>query len=252
MDVAFLAVIATGFGAWLWRHARQVHGPAIDRRALDADADVALHVAMHNARSRKQVMCSLDLLYGLLQDETIASAVALAGGDASALEDRVLGALEAVAGDELRTETGEEAYQVLWIATMIARKTDRHVSCRDLWAYLYGTEAAALLDAERPSRVDVLFAAIHGKARPLPEAGPDVDVVIWNDDYTTHDLVVELLREVFGLPDDRARALTAQTHEQGKSTIARMPLAAARTAIDAAHARARAAGSPLYVGYEPA
>lgn len=252
MDVALLAVLASGLGAWFWRSTKTRREPTIDRRELDGDADVALHVAMHNARSRQQVMSSLDLLYGLLQDESIASAVSLAGGDANVLEERVLGALAAAAGDELRTETGAEANQVLWIACMVARHAHRTVTCRDLWAYLYGTEAAALLDAERPTRAEVLFAAIHGRARPLPDdARGDVHVVLWNDDYTTQELVCELLRRVFGVDDDRANELMLETHHQGKSIVARLPVAAARAKIGEAQAIARAAGSPLHVGFEP-
>src|SRR6185295_18401248 len=79
-----------------WRHLR--YARARPRRVLrplfSPDAEVALHVAAHEANVSRQEVSSLHVLYGLLQDETTTQAIATAGGNPDALEDRVLAALE--------------------------------------------------------------------------------------------------------------------------------------------------------------
>lgn len=41
-------------------------------------------------------------------------------------------------------------------------------------------------------------------------------VFLLNDDYTTMDFVVFVLREVFGLPEDRAVAIMLEIHHNGR------------------------------------
>lgn len=251
MDVV-IAMIATGLGAWFWQKARVLRPVTYDRHELDDDAEVALHVALHSAKSRGATLTSLDLLYGLVQNEAIASAVARAGGDAAVLEDRVLSALGASGREDLGT-LQRDAEVALSHASVIAAHAGRRATCIDLWAHLHGTEADTLLAAERPTRLDVLVAAVHGSVPALPEANRagDVLIVLRNDDYTPQELVTTLLVDVFGLARERAEALMLETHERGKATVARLRAAEARTKLERARAFAREAGAPLYLGFEP-
>ena len=45
-------------------------------------------------------------------------------------------------------------------------------------------------------------------------------VVIHNDDFTTMDFVVMILKQIFFYSDDRAETLMLQVHNEGKSTVA--------------------------------
>ena len=74
-DVGYIAIIVAGLGAYWWRHLRPQ--PRDRTRALfESDAEVALHVATHEASSRRQELSSLHVLYGVLQDEAVTAAIA--------------------------------------------------------------------------------------------------------------------------------------------------------------------------------
>jgi ATP-dependent Clp protease adaptor protein ClpS len=255
VDIAYLALVGGGLGVYWWRHLRAQRGRDVVRELFDTDAEVALHVAQHEARTRGQAISSLHMLYGLLQVEGVTAAIERAGGDAGALEDRVLAALDGVAAAPAGRFT-EEAQRMLAPAAYIAPQHGRRATCTDFWAYLGGSDAAALLDSSEVTRHSVLFVLCHGAPEPaLPAASAgDVDVVIRNDDYTTQELVCEILRDVFGLPEAEATDRMLATHTRGRTLVGRFPAADARTRISAARERTRAHGRcyPLWVGVEPA
>ncbi|MGN6106023.1 MAG: ATP-dependent Clp protease adaptor ClpS [Kofleriaceae bacterium] len=245
MMLASLAAALTGL--WMGRRAP----PPPDRLPLAADAEVALHVAMHDARSRSQELSTLHLLYGLIQDDAIAAAIRSTGGDVDALEDQILGAL-----DQRRETTPDELdelQQALGIAVQIAREQDRPITCVDLWSRLTGGEPAALLDATGISRGAVLFELVHGSEPELAAmlGTADAHAVLRNDDYTPQEFVCHVLREVFGLPDAAATGVMMATHTQGRAVIGRFTAPEARARIAEARTRARAAGFPLWIGIEP-
>ncbi|HMG54784.1 MAG TPA: hypothetical protein VK601_14905, partial [Kofleriaceae bacterium] len=97
-DVGYIAIVVAGFGAYWWRHLRQQPRTAASE-LFEPDAEVALHVAVHEATQRQQALSSLHVLYGLLQDEAVTAAIATAGGEPDAVEDRVLAALGGAAGE---------------------------------------------------------------------------------------------------------------------------------------------------------
>src|SRR5262245_60759560 len=106
------------------------------RAYFTPDAEVALHVATHEATVRRQELSSVHVLYGLLQDETVTEAIATAGGDPDALEDLVLAALAAPRGAE---DAGDDGERLIGRAVAFSRHADRLASCTDLWAYLGNT-----------------------------------------------------------------------------------------------------------------
>lgn len=246
-DVGYIAIIVAGFGAYWWRHLRP--RPRDQTSELfEPDAEVALHVAVHEASSRQQRLTSLHVLYGLLQDDTVIAAIATAGGDAAVLEDRVLAALAAPADFE------DSAARVAGRAVALARVGDRRATCTDLWAALAGSPAARLLDDSQLDRGATLFALYHGGRAPdiATLEGRDVLIVLRNDSYTTQEFVCSLLRDVFALPDGEARAVMLATHNTGRAVIGRFPAAAARDKIAQARTRIRAEAFPLWIGVEPA
>jgi ATP-dependent Clp protease adaptor protein ClpS len=246
-DVGYIAIVVAGLGAYWWRHLRP--RPRDNTSALfEPDAEVALHVAMHEASSRHQELSSIHVLYGLLQDEAVVAAIATAGGDPDALEDRVLAALAALPGDD------DSGAPVANRAAVIAYATGRRATCTDLWATLAGSSAARLLDDARLDRGGTLFALFHGGHAPeitLPDAR-DVLVVLRNDHYTTQEFVCGVLRDVFALPEAQASEVMLATHATGRGVIGRFTAAAARDKITAARALAQAQAFPLWIGVEPA
>jgi len=248
-DLGYIAIVVAGFGAFWWRHLRP-RARDDTRELFEPDAEVALHVAVHEATSRRQELSSLHVLYGLLQDEAVTAAIATAGGDADALEDRVLAALAAPAdpvGDD------DHGGRLAGHAAMIARHGGRRASCTDLWAALAGSTAARLIDDARLDRGATLFALFHGGRAPdiaLPDAR-DVLVVLRNDHYTTQQFVCSVLRDVFALTDDAAHAVMLATHTAGRGVVGRFTAAAAREKIAAARALAHAQAFPLWIGVEP-
>ncbi len=275
MDAVYFALVAAGMGALWWRHLRVQGGPLALRaqpRALgtvfDADAEVVLHVAAHEARSRGEAMTSLHVLYGLLQDEQIGGALREIGADPSALEDKVLEAMDDKqphehARDERRDGNDDDehafddrssehdVHRVYGYAAQHATNAGRRATAVDLWAYLRGSTAAKIVGMTSVSRA--LFRLCHGSVEDTVrvEGSLDVHVVLRNDDYTTQQFVCSVLEEVFRLDAEAANVRMMQTHSEGRAIIGRFKPHDARTKIEEARGRARAGGFPLWIGVEP-
>lgn len=256
MDPLSLLVLAgAGLGAW-WLHRYQRSSMRLRLRGgggrLETDAEVALHVAQHEGRSRGHAwMSSLHLLYGLLQDEGVTAAIRRSGGDPSALEDRVLAALDA---HEVTADTAQEAGWILSYAVATSEHTGRPTSCTDLWAALSRSDSqgAALVDAAGVNRAAVLFLLFHGEEPEIADGLPgDVHVVLRNDHYTTSEFVCDVLERVFGLPAAEATTRMRTAHDHGRAVIGRYTARQAREKILEARQLAKARGFPLWVGIEP-
>lgn len=248
--VALIAAIAAGLGAYMWR-ARRPPEPRQLGSSFDTDAEVVLHVAGHEARTRNQPLTAYHVLYGLLQDETITAAIRDAERDPEALEDRVSAELDRIPTGPV--ELTEDAEHLLALAAGQAHHHGRKGGCVDLAVHVLRTEAAAVLD--EASWVTVLFLLVHGRKEPelgqsLGQAS-DVHVVLRNDDYTTVEFVCDTLRRVFDLSEAEAEARMMTAHTAGRSVIGRYRLADARAKIDEARQLAHAGGHPLWIGVEP-
>jgi ATP-dependent Clp protease adaptor protein ClpS len=251
---ALLVLAGAGLGAW-WLH-RYQRGPRQlrlgGRGRYETDAEVALHVAFHEGRTRAhEWLSSLHVLYGLLQDEAVAAAIQRSGGDAAALEDRVLAALDA---HQVTDDTAHEAGWILAYAISSSESTGRGTSCTDLWAALSRSESegAALVDAAGVSRVAVLFLLFHGEEPEIADGlAGDVHVVLRNDHYTTREFVCDLLERVFALPPAEAATRMQTTHDHGRAVIGRYAAGEARDKIRETRRLAKAQGFPLWIGVEP-
>lgn len=243
----FYSLLAAAFGAMWWQHARRVARLPTLASRFDEDSDVALHVSNHAASSRGQELLPIHVLFGLLQDERVAAAVADSGGVVEDIEDRILVALD---GSEPAPEGDDGTNVIAWAAVMASAQS-RMATCTDLWAGLMrqGLSAVELLERDGPSAAEVLFALVHGVAEkdvPLPDT-ESVEILLINDDISTQELVVEILREVFDLDDEAATARMLEAHTRGQSVISREVGAAARLQIAAARRHARQRGYPLWI-----
>jgi ATP-dependent Clp protease adaptor protein ClpS len=241
---------ASSYGWWKLQQRRERKLLDIPR---DADLEVVLGVAQHEATARGHAyLWPLHLLYGLAQDESFVAAITRLEGDAARFEAFVHDELDKH-GAALDETAMHEGAHVLGYTLGSARAHGRAATTVDLWARLARTDiakAAAL--AAKVDATALLFLLAHGTVEPAAElAGrTDVHVVLRNDDYTTRDFVVEILRDVFELGDDDATARMEQTHGQGRAIVGRYKLALARDRVEAVRRRAREQGFPLWIGVE--
>lgn len=245
-----IAALAAGLGAYMWRARRPE--PKQLGSAFDGDAEVALHVAGHEARTRGQPLTAYHILYGLLQDEAITDAVRSIECDPDALEDRVIAELDRIPAGSI--ELTDDANELLGHAAGAAHHHGRKAGRVDLAVHVQKSEAAPVLDAA--SWVSVVFLLVHGRKEPqIGQLGDtiagDVHVVLRNDDYTTIEFVSETLCRVFGLAEVEAKARMMTAHTSGRSVIGRYRIDEARAKIDEARKLAHAGGHPLWIGVEP-
>lgn len=76
-------------------------------------------------------------------------------------------------------------------------------------------------------------------------------VLIHNDDFTTMDFVVQLLREVFYLSEENAQALMLQVHHSDKAVVGIYTYDIAVSKMQKATNMARENGFPLRLTVEP-
>lgn len=80
---------------------------------------------------------------------------------------------------------------------------------------------------------------------------PKYTVVMFNDDYTPADFVVELLMDVFRLDEGSAVAVMLAVHNRGSAPCGTYPKDVAETKAREAMDRAAAAGHPLMLDVRP-
>lgn len=243
-----LAGAGASYGWWQLQRRRESRtGLKQLESSFDGDAAIAWGVAVHEVTSRgHHGMWPLHLLYGMLQVEAFTDAIERVGGHPDAIENRVLGALDAAKDD---AKGIEQVGHLLSYTYAVAHHHDRKITLVDLWAKLAPLEVAKLLEVEAH---ELLFLLVHGMAPPAPDlpGRTDVHVILRNDDFTTQEFVTEILRDVFQLSDADAHTRMMETHTQGKTIVGRFKLAAARDKVIASRSRARAQMFPFWIGLE--
>ena len=112
--------------------------------------------------------------------------------------------------------------------------------------------ASLILRAEGLSRVDVLRKMSHGRQKPpgiptaeeLPANLP-VRVLLHNDPYTTMEFVIEVLEDIFQLPNHQATRLMLQVHQEGRAEIGIFAGSVAREKVQEVRDQAEEHGFPL-------
>lgn len=77
-------------------------------------------------------------------------------------------------------------------------------------------------------------------------------VMMHNDDYTTMEFVLEILRDIFHKPATEAEKIMLTIHFQGVGHCGTFPYAIAETKADQVRLRARKCGFPLRCSLEEA
>ena len=70
-------------------------------------------------------------------------------------------------------------------------------------------------------------------------------VMLLNDDYTTFDFVIEILKTVFHKSEEEAINITLKVDREGSASVGIYPYEIAQIKIEKTHALAREAGFPL-------
>jgi ATP-dependent Clp protease adaptor protein ClpS len=81
---------------------------------------------------------------------------------------------------------------------------------------------------------------------------PRFKVVLYNDDYTPMEFVVQLLEAVFGLGPTEATQIMLHIHRKGSGVAGVYVLEVAETKVAAVHRQAEVRGYPLRAGVEEA
>ena len=81
--------------------------------------------------------------------------------------------------------------------------------------------------------------------------GPRWKVVLWNDDVTTFQFVIELLQSLFRKPQGEAVNLTHEIHNRGAATVEVTSRERAELYVDQVKSLARPRGFPLTATIEP-
>lgn len=83
----------------------------------------------------------------------------------------------------------------------------------------------------------------------IEETGTDLEppytVIIYNDDVTPMDFVVEVLKQIFFLGNDRAAEIMLMAHIKGSTYVQTLPRMEAEKRVQRAHQAARMEGYPL-------
>lgn len=78
------------------------------------------------------------------------------------------------------------------------------------------------------------------------------NVVMWNDDFTTMEFVVEILVDIFKKDEITAESIMLGVHQKGKAVVGTYPYDIAMTKVTTAIARAREQGYPFRMTVEEA
>lgn len=76
-------------------------------------------------------------------------------------------------------------------------------------------------------------------------------VIIHNDDVTPMDFVVEVLKQIFFLGNDRAAEIMLAAHIKGLAYVQTLPKLEAEKRVEHAHQIANSQGYPLHFSVEP-
>jgi ATP-dependent Clp protease adaptor protein ClpS len=252
--IEYLLIGGAALGGFAWerlRRRRYAKGLKTFLASLSDEAQVVLHVANHEATQRQQHLSPAHLAYGLLQDDSFVSVVKELGGDPDAIESKALVAMETPV--VISDGRAPEAVMVIAHAAAAAQTAKRTASIGDIFGFLSRTTGFALFDVPPLVPMDLLFRFAHNGQRPdaVLSGERDVFVVIRNDDFTTRELVVRILLDIFHLPPDEAERVMMAANDEGRAVVGRFASEVARDRIESARRRAVEASSPLWIGVEP-
>lgn len=96
------------------------------------------------------------------------------------------------------------------------------------------------------------FGATKEKTKDLIKEPRQFNVLMFNDDFTTMDFVVDVLIDIFHKDEVTAQAIMMNVHKNGQAVVGKYPYDIAKTKVDTALARAKSEGFPFRMSVEEA
>ncbi len=78
------------------------------------------------------------------------------------------------------------------------------------------------------------------------------NVIMYNDDFTTMEFVVDVLKDIFHKDEVTARSIMLNVHKKGQAVVGKYPYDIAQTKVSTALSRARDSGYPFRMTVEEA
>ncbi|WP_026526055.1 ATP-dependent Clp protease adaptor ClpS [Butyrivibrio sp. VCD2006] len=78
------------------------------------------------------------------------------------------------------------------------------------------------------------------------------NVIMYNDDFTTMEFVVEILMDIFHKDEVTAQSIMMNVHKKGQAVVGKYPYDIAATRVNAALMRAKQEGFPFRMSVEEA
>lgn len=208
--------------------------------------------AANAARKRGHTnVLSSHALLGLVDDARFAEALEAIGADVAEVRSN----LDRIVVRGHRSSKLASPEELLTLASVKANVLQRRTLEVDVLVVdlLRNAPTQKVLSQVGVSSFDLLGAYVHRAPRQISGAAEgDLEVVFFDDDFTTQEAVVHVLRDVFEHEESRARALMLEVHRQGSAVVAVLDANDARARLDRALDWCRDRMMPLRIVTRPA
>jgi ATP-dependent Clp protease adapter protein ClpS len=228
---------------------------------ISKDLEVSLHEAFVDARQERYQQITVEhLLMALLTNPGAAQILRACGANLTKLRNNLAQQIAdttpvAKAGDQVDTQPTLGFQRIIQRAILRVQKSAaKEVTGADVLVALVeekDSHAVRLLADQGITRFELVFCRVHGVAPYAPsyEAAPpeadNLQVVLYNDDYTPMQFVVDTLQQFFSMSLEDAKETMLEVHQLGAATCGVYERAAALELMKAVLAHARKHGHPL-------
>lgn len=192
------------------------------------ELEVILHRAFLGAREMRHELITVEhLLLALLGSQAVASVLRACGADAVALRGALTGHVnktsQAPADRDFDTQPTLAFQRVIQRAILKVQSSgNKEVGSADVLLAIVAEQTSQA--AELLKQHAVTYQAVLGSVVPGPAGKPEakdlgdateLQVVLYNDDYTPMEFVVRVLQEFFGMDAENAKEAMLEVHREG-------------------------------------
>lgn len=231
------------------------------------ELEIALHAAFVNARDHRHRFIGVEhLLLALLDSPTATQVLTACGADMSELRKKLT---ECIAAETPRGDAGEEVdtqpslgfQRVIQRAILKVQSSGKkEVAGADVLVAMFGekdSRAVHLLEQQRIGWLEAVNYISHGIKPGQSQQGGDneqlgpsagdgnLQVVLYNDDFTPMEFVVRVLEEFFGMSREDATEAMLEIHREGVAVCGLYSRQAGEEIVKQVLAHAAQHGYPL-------